>query len=243
MSLFLIVNRVPEHYTGSADVAASWNAWFDQLGDSLVDRGNPVFERVSLGASGTVLGGYTLVAAETLDRAVELAKSCPALTGGGGVEVGTLTILNHTAPVAAPGIALATTVNADRGRVFEILSTSEGQRGFWTADCDVTESSARFGFRHSISDVTVRVETEPDRLVRMHTLSSPPGSWLENTTWEWELRDPREGAGTEVIFRHYGFAPDYPVDHLGHRAHTWAQVLDRLAAYARSGEAQPLFSD
>ena len=43
-------------------------------------------------------------------------------------------------------IILATDVDADRARVFEILSTTEGQRGFWTADCEVSGGRARFGF-------------------------------------------------------------------------------------------------
>jgi hypothetical protein len=36
------------------------------------------------------------------------------------------------------GIVLAVDVQADAARVFEILSTTEGQRGFWTANCDVS---------------------------------------------------------------------------------------------------------
>jgi len=30
--------------------------------------------------------------------------------------------------------------------VFEILSTTQGQRGFWTADGEVSGDHARFGF-------------------------------------------------------------------------------------------------
>jgi hypothetical protein len=96
MPTFVIANRTPKEYRGSADAMAAWNAWFERLGASLVDRGNPVFERRPLGNCGpdTVLGGYTLVSADDLEAAVALAQGCPALASGGGVEVGTLTPLN-----------------------------------------------------------------------------------------------------------------------------------------------------
>ena len=96
MSTFLIANRAPKNYRGSADAMAAWNAWFEKLGANLVDRGNPVFERRTLGNCGadTVLGGYTLVTADNLAAAVALAEGCPHLADGGGVEVGVLTPVN-----------------------------------------------------------------------------------------------------------------------------------------------------
>jgi hypothetical protein len=57
-----------------------------------VDRGNPAFERSTLGNCGadTPLGGYTLVTADDLAAAVVLAEGCPLLQEGGGVEIGEL---------------------------------------------------------------------------------------------------------------------------------------------------------
>jgi hypothetical protein len=96
MPTYLITNRAPKKYRGSADTVAAWNAWFERLGANLVDRGNPVFARRMLGNCGTdtELGGYTLVIADNLEAAVALAKGCPHLVVGGGVEVGELTMLN-----------------------------------------------------------------------------------------------------------------------------------------------------
>ena len=37
--------------------------------------------------------------------------------------------------------------------VFEVLSTTEGQRAFWTADCDVSAGQARFGFPQAPVDL------------------------------------------------------------------------------------------
>jgi hypothetical protein len=93
MNTYLLVYRHPENYTGTADTAAAWKTWFKQLGSQLVDPGNPVFERTSVGMCGTPLplDGYTLVTASDLAEAVELAKGCPIIKAGGGVEVGLLT--------------------------------------------------------------------------------------------------------------------------------------------------------
>lgn len=66
MSIYLLVHRHPEDYIGTADTAAAWETWFNQLGSHLVDLGNPVFDRTQVGACGTPLplGGYTLVTAD-----------------------------------------------------------------------------------------------------------------------------------------------------------------------------------
>jgi hypothetical protein len=97
MSTYVLVYRAPQNYTGgSADAMTTWNAWFEQLGTNLVDRGNPVFTSSALGNCGTdtALGGYSLITADDLDAAIALAKGCPFLHDGGGVEVGELTLLN-----------------------------------------------------------------------------------------------------------------------------------------------------
>jgi hypothetical protein len=97
MARFVIVNRAPKQYTPSADALAAFNAWFEQVGANLMDRGNPVFESRTLGNTGadTTLGGYTLIYADDLEAAVALAKGHPLLHQGGGVEVGELTVLNR----------------------------------------------------------------------------------------------------------------------------------------------------
>jgi hypothetical protein len=94
VATFVLVHRAPAGYVGTAKAAAAWSNWFTQLGSQLRDRGNPVFTRQSVGNCGpeTGLGGYTLIAADDLEGAVALARSCPLLAEGGGVEVGELTL-------------------------------------------------------------------------------------------------------------------------------------------------------
>jgi hypothetical protein len=96
MPTYLITNRVPEDFTGSPEAFAAWTAWFEKLGPNLEDRGNPAFARAAVGncGTGTVLGGYTLITADSLETAVALAEAHPLVTRGGGVEVGELTLLN-----------------------------------------------------------------------------------------------------------------------------------------------------
>ncbi|NUS57454.1 MAG: hypothetical protein HOV66_21750, partial [Streptomycetaceae bacterium] len=70
---------------------AEWRAWFGGLGPALVDVGNAVTEYASLGdvgGSGSRMIAYSLVAAEDMAAALALAKDCPVLRVGGGVEVG-----------------------------------------------------------------------------------------------------------------------------------------------------------
>jgi YCII-related domain len=113
MSTYLFAYRASQDYTpGSADAMAAWSAWFEELSASVLDVGNPVFNRATLGSSAdTVLGGYSLISADDLESALALAKGCPSLQSGGAVEVGELTLLNPE--------SLATTV-ADHARATQV---------------------------------------------------------------------------------------------------------------------------
>lgn len=75
-------------------VMAAWGAWMGELGQALVDPGNPFGPSASVAADGSVNGtggssltGYSIVTADSLDAATELGKGCPVLASGGAVEV------------------------------------------------------------------------------------------------------------------------------------------------------------
>src|SRR5829696_2758810 len=137
-------------------------------------------------------------------------------------------------------ITLAVDVDTDPSRVAEILVTTDGQRAFWTADCEVSGERARFGFAQAPVDLLADVTAEPRKLVRMHVTSGFP--YWEGSTWEWELgAAARAEGGTGVLFRHSGFGAGYSEVDLGHTAQTWAMIMDRLAGYAVSGKPQPFF--
>jgi hypothetical protein len=142
----------------------------------------------------------------------------------------------------SPTITLAVDVDADAARVIDILTTTEGQRAFWTANCDVTGQRARFGFAASPVHLDVDVTTEAAKLVRMDVTSGFP--FWDGSTFEWELGPvTRAESGTGVLFRHYGFGDGYPETDLGHTAQVWAMVLDRLAKYVATGTPQPFFPE
>jgi hypothetical protein len=75
-------------------VMAAWGAWFGQLGDAVVDGGNPFGASASVSGDGGTsdgapsgLGGYSVIRADDLAAATELAKGCPVLSDGGAVDV------------------------------------------------------------------------------------------------------------------------------------------------------------
>jgi hypothetical protein len=93
MPTFVLTYRNPIGYAPSPESTAAWMAWFDSMREQLVDRGKPVIDRSCLGncaTDSTQLGGYTLVSADDLDGALAIAKGCPHLDRGGGVEIGQL---------------------------------------------------------------------------------------------------------------------------------------------------------
>ncbi len=73
-------------------VMSDWMAWFGQMGDKVVDGGNPLNEGAKevkgdkVGdVSGKTTGGYSIVNAESMVEAVEMAKGCPAHKHNPGV--------------------------------------------------------------------------------------------------------------------------------------------------------------
>jgi hypothetical protein len=85
---------VPETDAERQAVMAAWTKWFEALGAAVVDPGNPFGPSKAVAPGGSVsdgapssLTGYSVVAADSLDAAAELAKGCPVLTASGSVEV------------------------------------------------------------------------------------------------------------------------------------------------------------
>ena len=70
-----------------------WQAWMGELGDSLVDVGNPFAgsAAVTVGGSGGTassgLTGYSIVSASSLDDAAAKTRGCPIFAHGGSVDV------------------------------------------------------------------------------------------------------------------------------------------------------------
>ena len=97
MATYVLVYKggdMPESDVERNKIMAAWGTWFADLGDSLVDGGNPFGPARTIGNDGSVteggasdLSGYTILKAENIAAAVAAAKGCPVLLSGASVEV------------------------------------------------------------------------------------------------------------------------------------------------------------
>lgn len=90
---FVFAYRNPAGYTPTPETRAAWTAWFDAMGEQLTELGKPAVARTALGncsPDSTELGGYSVIRADDLEAATAIAKGCPHLERGGGIEVGQL---------------------------------------------------------------------------------------------------------------------------------------------------------
>ena len=86
---------MPESEEESAKVMAAWGAWYEKMGASIVDGGNPFGASKSVTSDGVNDGsvsspsatGYTIISAESLDEAVSKVEDHPHLNFGGQVSV------------------------------------------------------------------------------------------------------------------------------------------------------------
>lgn len=87
--------QMPETDEDRATVMKAWDTWFHEIGSALKDGGNPFAPRAArtIAPDGSVrdgagsAGGYSILTADSLDAATEMAKGCPVLQGGAEVEV------------------------------------------------------------------------------------------------------------------------------------------------------------
>ena len=84
---------MPESPEEGAKVMQAWDIWFGELGDSLVDGGNPASATKTIAPDGSVSddpsgpSGYSILKADSLDAAVALARGCPVLQAGASIQV------------------------------------------------------------------------------------------------------------------------------------------------------------
>lgn len=79
---------------GQQRVMEEFRQWFGQLGQRLVDPGNPVWGSATIqdgeviqGGGANPISGYTVIDVDDMDTAIELAKQSPVARGGRTVEV------------------------------------------------------------------------------------------------------------------------------------------------------------
>jgi hypothetical protein len=96
MPTYVLTYRSTTAYDSTPETRAAWQEFFGGLGDSLVELGRPVITEASVGncdSEDTRLAGYSIIEATDLDAAAAIAKGCPAVTRGGGAEIGELGVV------------------------------------------------------------------------------------------------------------------------------------------------------
>lgn len=90
---------MPETPEAAERAMAEWGAWYGAMGAAVVDGGAPVGKSHTVHPEGKVtqdgganpLSGFTIIEAETIEAACEMAKGCPIIGDGNGtVEVAPL---------------------------------------------------------------------------------------------------------------------------------------------------------
>jgi len=86
--------KKPESPEAGAELMAKWNAWLGGLGDAVVDPGTPLGKSKTVSSSGVSddggsnpLSGFSIVKADSMDAALEMAKESPFLELEGTIEV------------------------------------------------------------------------------------------------------------------------------------------------------------
>ncbi len=84
MKNYVLIFHVAAPFEDTDESNAAWSAWFETLGEHVVDDGNPFNPKaeakvkggeVTMG--GDELAGYSIIKAESLDAAIEMTKGCP----------------------------------------------------------------------------------------------------------------------------------------------------------------------
>ena len=92
MSNYIIAyhgGRTPESPEEGAKQRANWQSWIDGLGDAVVNPGTPLGQSKTVTSGGVSddvgpdpLTGFSIVKADSMDAALEMAKACPFLDIG-----------------------------------------------------------------------------------------------------------------------------------------------------------------
>jgi hypothetical protein len=98
MAKFILLysgGSMPESEAEVAAVMKAWETWYGELGEAVLDPGDPFTPVASIasdgivseGSAGLMASGYTILNAGSHGEAVKMAKGCPILQGGGEISI------------------------------------------------------------------------------------------------------------------------------------------------------------
>ena len=91
MPRYIIAYRGEPKFESREDGAvhmAKWKTWIDELGEAVVNPGTPLAKGKLIDSRGVTdsgtdrLSGFSMITADDIDAALELAKGCPYLDHG-----------------------------------------------------------------------------------------------------------------------------------------------------------------
>jgi hypothetical protein len=89
--------KIPETPEEGAKVMEQWGAWMEKTGEAMVNPGNPAGMSKTVSSGGVTndgganpISGFSVVKANSIEAAIEIARTCPHLTYEGTIEVAEL---------------------------------------------------------------------------------------------------------------------------------------------------------
>lgn len=119
--------------------------------------------------------------------------------------------------------------------VFDVLTTLEGLRGWWTTDTRGKPDAGgvvEFRFEAGGFDMKV-VEAQPGKRVLWRVIGGPE-EWV-GTKVVWDLK--QEGDYVAILFKHEGWKE--PSEFMHHCSTKWAAFLISLKALVETGKGAP----
>ena len=135
-------------------------------------------------------------------------------------------------------------IAADPGKIYEALTTTAGNRGWWTTDCEVGSKvgeQAVFRFNHmgggeGLTEMRFRIDKlAPNEAVEMTCVGHQNNSDWQDTRLAFRLRPA--GGKTTIELAHTGFQAKTKVYEACIAG--WAHFLASLKKYAETGTGTP----
>lgn len=130
-------------------------------------------------------------------------------------------------------------IHADPSRVFQAITTTEGERAWWTTDCEVGNKegeAAVFRFEGKKMEVRFRI----DRLDTNRTVEWTCVGHQNNPDWQdtrVAFRLSHSGQGTRLEFEHTGWRAKTKVYEMCDGG--WSHFMNSLKSYVETGSGTP----
>lgn len=134
-------------------------------------------------------------------------------------------------------------INASSEVIYRAVSTAEGIKGWWSADCSVGESEGstsllKFNKEGMLVEMGfTTLELDPHRKVVWECTAMPNPAWI-GTRIITEISEGEKGC--EVVFSHAGFDEKWKgSEPFEQTKGTWNHFVNSLVSFCETGVGQP----